>query len=63
MQRAYWLIPWLGYIGLAYGTYEMVATYGWGAGLILAVASTLLGVMAVNMLWPLWMTTDDPNKS
>jgi len=41
-------------IGAAYGAWELIEIRGWGWGFPTALLSAILGLLAVEMLYPLW---------
>jgi len=44
----------LAVLGVAYGTWQMIASYGGWRGVILSFASLVLGWIAAKVLYPLW---------
>ena len=54
-KRALWdLVTVIAVIGLAYGTWGMIAAKGWGLGFPLALLSAIFGLIALELLYPLW---------
>jgi len=44
----------LAVIGIAYGAWELIEIRGWGLGLPMALLSVILGLLAVELLYPMW---------
>jgi len=48
-------------VGIGYGAWELVATYGGSWGIFLALMSVAFGVVAFDMLYPLWFRDNGRN--
>ena len=54
-RRAFWdIVTVLAVIGVAYGAWEIISIKGWGLGFPMALLSAILGLIAVELLYPLW---------
>ena len=55
MRRTLWdIVTVLAVIGIAYGAWELIEIRGWGLGLPMALLSVILGLLAVELLYPMW---------
>ena len=55
MRRTLWdIVTVLAVIGIAYGAWELIEIRGWGWGFATALLSVILGLLAVELLYPLW---------
>jgi len=54
-RRMLWdIVTVLAVIGIAYGAWELIEIRGWGLGLPMALLSVILGLLAVELLYPMW---------
>jgi len=60
VRRRFWdLVTVAAIAGVLYSTLQMVEYHGWSKGLVGAIAAGALGILAVQVLYPLWFGGDD----